>query len=327
MLTRRTFCLSATAALLAPTLHAQTHLNLAEIDRTRIEQAAKTALARPELPFQTLDSEAFLNLTVDLPALAAAHLLSPAPALQAKAQSRLAQLTQLPTSLTAPESASLLAPLAETAVALPFLNLAASPAQTWFAAVLTDLTTSRTALLARDSRDHNASSWLLLVAALARLLNAEAPLTEARHRYKSSTIRSQIDANGLFPAELLTPNPFRNSLFNLDLLAGASNLLSTPFDSVWTHELPDGPGMRAAISRHAPYIARPGTWPYPADETHFRDLPCRRPALLFAARAFNQANYATQWRNTAPAEPSSPEVLRTFPIRQPILWLPQTHRS
>ena len=106
---------------------------------------------------------------------------------------------------------------------------------------------------------------------------------------------------------------------NLDLLAGACVLLSTRFDSLWDHELQDGPGMRAAISRHAPYIAAPRTWPYPSDKTHFHELPCRRPALLFAARAYSQPDYATLWR-TLPPDPVSPEILQSFPIRQPILW-------
>ena len=117
--------------------------------------------------------------------------------------------------------------------------------------------------------------------------------------------------------------PYRNSLFNLDLLAGICVLLSTRFESLWDTELQDGPGMRAVIARFAPYVARRAAWPYPSDQTLFAQLPCRRPALLFAARAYAQPDYATLWRDTTPAQPADATLLRTFPIRQPILWQTQ----
>ncbi len=360
MPTRRRFCLSAAATLLAQPTHAQfpgvsagqSRLNLAVIDHDRILAAAAQALARPVAATADPASDAFLQFTLDIPALAAAHLLAEDPRYPAAAAQHLqawlaTPATRLPTTLPDLETVLLYAPLAELAVALPFLQL---PPETlalltpWFAETLTWLTESRTGLLARDNKDDIASAWLLLVAAFARLSKSDAPtaktahadaaptptqsrpdaaLSEALHRFKTSTIRTQINANGLFPNELPTPNPFRNSLLNLDLLAGACVLLSTRFDSLWDHELQDGPGMRSAISRHAPYIASPHTWPYPADKSHFHELPCRRPALLFAARAYSQPDYATIWRALTPAQPTSPELLHAFPIRQPILWQSQ----
>ena len=85
--------------------------------------------------------------------------------------------------------------------------------------------------------------------------------------------------------------------------------------------------MRAAIARHAPYIAERSTWPYPADASHFAQLPARRPALVLAARAFNQAEYAALWTRLSPDQPTDRDLLLAFPIRQPLLWLaqPRTH--
>ncbi|ADW68811.1 alginate lyase family protein [Granulicella tundricola] len=330
MPTRRAFCQLAAATLAAPHLRAQTtRPNLREIDHDSIQAAASKALARP-VTTGTPDSQAFLDLTLDIPALAAANYLTPDPSYPGAALKHLtpwfvSTKTKLPTLTEHENDILLTAPLAELAVALPFLGLTPpelAEIKLWFAEYLTWLNESRTALLARDSKDHHASSWLLQVAAYAHLTANDAILTENRHRFKSQTIRAQIEATGLFPHELPMPDPFRNSLMNLDLLAGACVLLSTQFDSVWDHELQDGPGMRAAISRHAPYIEHPTTWPYPADQTHFHELPCRRPALLFAARAYSQVPYADLWRTLKP-DPTSPEILRAFPIRQPILWLAQ----
>jgi hypothetical protein len=108
------------------------------------------------------------------------------------------------------------------------------------------------------------------------------------------------------------------------MLAAICDLLSTRFESAWDYELQDGPGMRAAIARHFPFILNRGAWPYKADTTHFTDLPIRPPSLLFAARAYSRPEYADLWK-TLPPDPSIPELQRTFPIRQPLLWIARQH--
>ena len=192
----------------------------------------------------------------------------------------------------------------------------------WFAEYFEWLNTSRLAGLARDSKNHHGSSWLLQAAAIAHLTQAadDAPLTTLRHQYKSSTIRAQILADGTFPRELTTPNPYRNTLFNLDMFAAICVLLSTRFESVWEYELQDGPGMRTVIARLFPYIANRGTWPYKADAMFFSELPIRPPSLLFAARAYSRPEYASLWTTLKP-DPPNAELQRTFPIRQPLLWV------
>ena len=219
--------------------------------------------------------------------------------------------------------------LAEVVLCIPFLaNSEAfteadrSAVQKWFADYFEWLNTSRLAGLARDTKSHLGTSWLLQAAAIAHLTEAkdDAPLTTLRHQFKSSTIRAQIVVNGTFPRELSTPNPYRNTLFNLDMFAGVCVLLTTRFESVWDYELQDGPGMRTVIARLYPFILDRGTWPYLADAEHFKDLPLRRPSLLFAARAYNRPEYAELWKTLKP-DTSIPELQRTFPIRQPLLWV------
>jgi Alginate lyase len=218
--------------------------------------------------------------------------------------------------------------LAEIAQSLPFLatSEAVNPAditalQKWFFDYLDWLNTSRLAGLARDHKSHHGTSWLLQAAAIAHLnQNDDRPLTLLRHQFKATTIRAQILADGTFPHELTTADPYRNSLFNLDMLAAICVLLSTRFESVWDYDLQDGPGMRTAIARHYPSIVDRGVWPYRADATHFTDLPIRPPSLLFAARAYLRPEYADLWR-TLPPGTTIPELQRTFPIRQPLLWV------
>jgi hypothetical protein len=309
-----------------------TRPNLLLIDRVRILARAQQALERPISEDRRVDGDAFLAFTLDLPALAAACLINrneaPTYLLKARAlldvwflsgQTRLSPTPALGTfeALT-PRSA-----LAEVAVALPALDLPSEDLEglrAWFRATLVWMNSDRTALLARDARNHHASSWLLQASAFAKFLSDDAVLSEQRHRFKKEVLRAQVNAEGFFRNDLEDANPFRASLYNLDLLAGSAMLLSTQFDSLWTYELPDGPGLRAAIARHAAFIAAPATWPYPADAQYFADLPGRRPALLFAGRAYAEADYVALWSRLNP-DPKQPAILSTFPIRQPILWV------
>lgn len=328
---RRTFLVSGSAAVLASRAPGQTRLNVAEIDRVRILKGATEALAAPAKPNGDPASRDFLDFTLQVPALAAACVVAPADAATyRKAAATLLDLwflnpgTRPTLELEAERYEPLLelSALAEVVVALPFLGLEEAQQKQLelsFRKYLTFLTEDRTARLARDSKDHHGSAWLLQVAALARFLHEEALLAECTHRFKTRTLRAQISSKGEFPNELHSGATYRDSLFNLDLLAGACVLLSTRFDSVWDHELQDGPGMRAAVAYHAGFIRDRKTWPYPADESHFNHLPGRRPALLFAARAYSQPEYAAIWRELDP-DPADPVVLRAFPIRQPLLW-------
>ena len=217
-----------------------------------------------------------------------------------------------------------LVPLAELARALSFLTDAFPPEdQTTLAAWLTDaqhwLDNNKQAFIARESKDRRASAWLLVSTAIARFTRDDNTLEDNRKRFRQHTLRNQIRPDGVFPQEVATPNPFRNTLFNFDLLAGACQLLSSQFDLLWDYQLIDEVGLRSAAAYLYPVIAHPEKWSYPADASHFRELPGRRPAMLFAGRAYNRPEYVETWLTTPPTPP--PDALApTFPIHQPALW-------
>jgi Alginate lyase len=236
-------------------------------------------------------------------------------------------------------------PLVEVAQAIPFLASSAAMSeehtkalQAWFAEYLRWLTAPqdsgpRLAALARDRKDHHGTSWMLQASAYATLTAStnEGPKSEAgalaelRHRYKTVTLRAQISGDGTFPHELGSATPFRDSLFNLDMMAAVCLLLSTRFESVWDYQLEDGPGMRSAIAYHFPFMADRTRWPFRADAARFDQLPGRRVSLLFAARAYQRPEYAALWK-TLPPDPASPEILRSMPVHQPLLWVRQPPR-
>lgn len=217
-----------------------------------------------------------------------------------------------------------LVPLAEVARALSFLTELFTPEdltalQTWFADTQHWLASNKQAFIAREAKDHRASAWLLVSSGIARFTRDESALEDNRKRFRQHTLRNQIRPDGVFPAEVATPTPFRNTLFNFDLLAGACQLLSSQFDLLWDYQLIDEVGLRSAAAYLYPVITHPEKWAYPADATHFRELPGRRPAMLFAGRAYNRPEYVEAWLTT-PATPPPQDLAPTFPIHQPALW-------
>jgi Alginate lyase len=189
---------------------------------------------------------------------------------------------------------------------------------TWFADFGSWLRTTPFMMLARDTRDHRASAWLLLNSAIARATRNEKNLDDCRRRFLKPTLRNQIVADGNFPQEAATANPYRNTLMNYDLLAAICQLLTSPFDDPWHYELLDGPGMRAVAAYMFPVIADRNKWRYVSDAEGFRELPGRRPALLFAGHAFHQEQYIDLWQHTSPTIPA--DISFSFPVRQPLLW-------
>jgi hypothetical protein len=361
-------------ALVCPRNPGSLHDYYSEAEPEAVATAADSAsnASAPTQPF-TAHRDALFALGLQVPALAAAHLLTgdsrfaeqamqhlrawfidPATRMTPRldyGQSPIRGSAAAPGSGAAPGGsfAGIIEtlPLVEVAQAIPFL--AASEAMSeadlkalraWFAEYLRWLAEPqdsgpRLAALARDRRDHHGTSWMLQASAYSLLTAPEngAPKAESkamddlRHRFRTVTLRAQITAEGKFPRELSSEMPYRNSLFNLDMLAAICNLLSTRFESVWDYELEDGPGVRGAIAYHFPFIANRTKWPYRADLAHFQELPGRRASLLFAARAYQRPEYAALWKTLSPDGPFAPEVLRTIPIQQPLLWVRQPPRA
>jgi hypothetical protein len=315
VLTRRRFALTAAAAALVRGLPAQSpprEIAALEHDRILFEAAA----ARRETPRSAGD------LSRVIAVLTAAFVLTKDESYAKAAQPLLLQATATHVSqLLQPPTVVSLIPYAEMARASSFLIDAIDLKQvnTFFTDLLQWLNEARNPVIERDTKDHRASAWLLLTAALARSQREDKIVSACAHRLKTPTLRNQIDANGTFPQEMATANPYRNTLFNFDLLAGACQLLSSSFDDLWDYELTDGPGLRSVAAALFPVIAAPSKWPGVADAQHFRELPGRRPALLFCGRAYHRPEYVSQWQSMPASIP--PDIADSFPIRQPLLWI------
>lgn len=235
-----------------------------------------------------------------------------------------------------PEGVIETVPLAEAARSVRFLVVSdalttaeLTAIRKWFTDYATWMNESRMGGLARDMKDQHGSSWLFQSAAYADanvtgLTSDDTTLSALRHRFRSATLRAEMNGTGIFPHVVSSPNPYRDCLFNLDLLCLACELMTTRFDNPWEFELQDGPGLRAAIAYHYPAIANRAVWSYPADLAHFKDLPGRRISLLLAGRAYRHPEYVDLWKALQPLPENGPTaVLRTFPVTQPLLWFTQ----
>jgi hypothetical protein len=310
-LTRRRFVLTTAAAFAATRVLAQSaHASVATMDHDNILAAAAAALkAQPK---------ALMDVSASIAALTAAFVLTKEDSYAAAAQSQLS--AWLPTKFEPTPTIVDLIPIAELARSTSFLvdSFDMSPVNAILNDILQWMTNAHAPVVERDTKDHRASAWLLIASAIARATRNDKVLSDCRSRLRKPTLRNQIDETGLFPQEFASANPYRNTLFNFDLLCGACQLLDAPIDPLWSFELIDGVGLRSAAALLYPVIAERNKWPGIADADHFRDLPGRRPGLLFAGRAYNRPEYVELWRTTPPAIPAA--LAATFPIRQPILW-------
>ena len=190
----------------------------------------------------------------------------------------------------------------------------------WFRAFLDWLTGSAAGREERDQPNNHGTCWLLQAAAFADLVGDGHLLDELRERLIAVVVAGQVAPDGRQPRELARTKPYGYSLFNLDVLATAAQLLSTPAQSLWQARSAGSGSIADAVAFMAPYIADRGRWPFAHDVENFTDWPVRHPALLFGGRALDRPDWLALWRRRDP-DPTVPEIVRNYPIRQPLLWL------
>ena len=190
----------------------------------------------------------------------------------------------------------------------------------WFRAYLEWITTHPYGLEEKSATNNHSAAWALQVAAFALLVGDEQRLADTRRFYKETLVPGQMGPDGSFPREVGRTKPYGYSLFQLDLMAMLAELLSTPRENLWLYTTPDGRGMRKALEFMYPFIKDKRTWPKPPDVMYHDQWPVRHPALFFGGRALQEPRYLDLWRTLEP-DPTVDEVVRNFPIRQPVLWV------
>lgn len=202
--------------------------------------------------------------------------------------------------------------------ALPKNDLAS--VKKWFADYLQWLTTHKYGIDEREAKNNHGTCWVMQVAAFAKLTGNTGLLEYCGKRFKTVLVPNQIEKDGSFPQELRRTKPYGYSLFNLDALATAARILSTPNDDLWAFETQDGRGLKRAMEYMAPYIREKKNFPKPPDVMYHDQWPMRHSSLLFAGIALGRRDYIELWK-TLPADSNVDEVVRNFFVRQPVLWI------
>ncbi len=190
----------------------------------------------------------------------------------------------------------------------------------WFANYLLWMTTSKNGQQERDAKNNHGTCWVLQVAAFSTFTGNAELQNYCRERLKTVLMPNQMAENGSFPLELRRTKPYSYSLFNLETMSGICQILSTTADDLWTFQLPGGRGIAKAEAFMYPYIADKSKWPYPHDVMYFDQWPVREQSLLFAGLALHKPEYLALWRSLNP-DPTTEEIIRNYPIRQPVLWM------
>lgn len=190
----------------------------------------------------------------------------------------------------------------------------------WFAAYIEWMSTSKNGIDERDAGNNHGTCWAAQVAAFAQFTGDREKTDWCIERFKTVLIPNQEAPDGSFPQELRRTKPYGYSIFNLDVMSILAQTLSTPADNLWKWKLPDGRGMAKAMEYMYPYLADKSTWPKPPDVMYFKEWPVRQPCLLFAGLALDKPEYIALWRRLD-ADPTVEEVLRNWPVRQPVLWV------
>jgi hypothetical protein len=182
----------------------------------------------------------------------------------------------------------------------------------WFSDYLEWMTTSKNGIDERDAKNNHTTCWVQQAAEFARYTGNTRVTEFCRDRFKTTLVH-QIAPDGRFPEELRRTKPYGYSLFNLDAMATVCQILSTPDDNLFA-------SMQNAVDFMLPFIADKNKWPFPHDVMYWDNWPVRHPSLLFAGLALKRPEYIAVWKKLDP-DPTVPEIVRNYPIRQPVLWV------
>ncbi|HUA63802.1 MAG TPA: alginate lyase family protein [Verrucomicrobiae bacterium] len=195
-----------------------------------------------------------------------------------------------------------------------------SAVKKWFAEYVEWMSTSKNGADERDAKNNHGTCWATQVAAFSQLTGNRKMMAYCENRYKTVFIPNQEAADGSFPEELRRTKPYGYSLFNLDAMSILVQTLSTAANDLWNWEMPDGRGMARAMAYMYPFLLDKKKWPKPPDVMYYDQWPVQQPSLLFAGLALGKPEYLELWKKL-PSDPTVEEVLRNWPVRQPVLWV------
>ena len=190
----------------------------------------------------------------------------------------------------------------------------------WFQQYLQWVTTHPYGIDEREAKNNHGTCWTMQVAVFAKLVNDTALLNYCDNRFKTNLLPSQMDMNGSFPLELKRTKPYGYSLFNLDAMYTLAYVLSTKENNLWEFKSANGLSLKKGIEFLYPFVQNKNSWTLPKDIMYWENCPVAHPFLLFGYAAYGNQNWLNTWSNLEHF-PTTAEVIRNLPIRNPLLWI------
>lgn len=190
----------------------------------------------------------------------------------------------------------------------------------WFQQYLQWVTTHPYGIDEREAKNNHGTCWTMQVAVFANLVNDKSLLNYCDNRFKTLLLPSQMDVNGSFPLELKRTKPYGYSLFNLDAMYTLAHVLSSKENNLWEYKTTNGLSLKKGIEFLYPFVADKNSWTLPKDIMYWENWPVAHPFLLFGYAAYGNQDWLTTWTKLEHF-PTTAEVIRNLPIRNPILWI------
>jgi hypothetical protein len=191
----------------------------------------------------------------------------------------------------------------------------------WFKEYTQWLTSHPYGLAERDALNNHGTCWALQVAVFSSFTGNARLVGECRKRYQEIFIPKQMALDGSFPLELKRTKTYGYSIFNLDIMATLAHELQ-----LWDWKLPDERSINKGVAFLFPYLKDKSLWPYPPDVMYFNEWPVAQASLYFGGIHGNSA--AMKLWESLNHFTKNEEVIRNFPIRNPILWIRKNnHRT
>lgn len=189
----------------------------------------------------------------------------------------------------------------------------------WFSEYSNWMMTHPNGIEEMKAKNNHGSCWVMQLASFSKLTGDKEKLDFCSTRYKNTLLPEQMGEDGSFPLEISRTKPYGYSLFNLDVMATICQILSTPDDNLWEYATAKGLNLKNGIDFMYPYIKDKSAWTHSKDIMYWDNWPVAQPALLFAAKAYNEETYFDLWKSLD-LNPTEVEVERNLPVRNPLIW-------
>lgn len=190
----------------------------------------------------------------------------------------------------------------------------------WFSRLLQWLFTHPYGIDEMNAKNNHGVCYVMQTAVFARLTGNDSILNFCSGRFKNLILPLQMADDGSLPLELKRTKPYGYSLFTLDAMATIAQVLSDEKDNLWKYVSPEGKSLEKGIQYLYPFVKNKKLWPFKQDVMYWENWPVAQPFLLFAAVAYQNNEYYKTWKNLEHF-PTTPEVLRNLPVRNPLIWM------